>query len=157
MKCVLLLVCVALLVGCATVPTAVSTPSGRPEVFIPGATPEQVKPVIINRGLSKGWQLIQDTSYQVSFTHPVKNFAAIALYGSQFNGTPSARTHFTITAVEGGTQIFYNGEMVTNPGSAFEKTYPFEDCDKNVFPEMQKALEEIKATVLAGNPTRASH
>lgn len=144
------IICAFLLAGCATTPTAAPTPSGAPEVFIPNSSPDQVKQVIIEREVSRGWQLVDDSTYQLILTKPANNLASIVSFGSQFNGIPNVRARFTVTSSSNGTKVFLSGEMVTNPGSGFEKSYPLEDADKNAFVELQSALEKIKAGISSG-------
>jgi hypothetical protein len=46
-----------LLFGCAAQGPALKTASGRPEVFIAGVSPAQVRALIIDRSMSNGWTL----------------------------------------------------------------------------------------------------
>jgi hypothetical protein len=59
----------------------------------------------------------------------------------------NVRARFTLTSVSNGTRVFLSGEMVSNPGSGFEKAYPLEDADRNAFVELQSALQNIKAGI----------
>lgn len=133
------------LAGCmaSMPPGRLTTPSGRPEVEIPGVTKKQVIDVIIAREMEKGWDLKSQTDALLIFSKKVNNFGAMLMYGSQYDSTPEGRIKFTLLDTASGVRVFLKTEMITNPGSSFERVTEAvsqEDLDKE-----QSVLEEIKA------------
>ena len=134
------------LVGCATMPDVMlNTPSGRPEVSIQNATKKQVMDAIINRELSKSWDLKSQSDSLLVFSHKVTGFAAALAYGSQYDSTPEQRGTFTLVDSGNVIRVLLKVEMVTNPGSAYERTSDV-TLGKNAAP-LQTTLEEIKASL----------
>jgi hypothetical protein len=108
------------LTACGT-PVVHNTPSGRPEVTIQGATPDQAGAEITNAMLDTGFTPNDNTSkFSLSFDKPVTNLLAAALLGSQYDSTPNSRIIYTITPSGSGTRIVATLAIITNPHSAFE-------------------------------------
>ena len=113
----------ALLVGCAApARQPLSTPSGRPEVTIQGASKKQVADAIVAGALEHGTQVKSVSDYGVVLARRADgNLAAALLYGSRYDSTPELRLHLNMVDVTSGVRVFGRAEMVTNPGSAFER------------------------------------
>lgn len=130
--------------GCMTAPMRLNTPSGKPEVFILNATKKKVSDAIVNRELSKGWDLKSQSDSLLVFATKNTGFGAQLLFGSRYDTVPENRITFTMVEINEGVRLLIKTEVVTNPGSAFEQT-----TDLTLNPDMasreQTALEEIKA------------
>lgn len=140
------LICVALagaLPGCAAPPVqSLGTASGRPEIVI-HATKKQVVDVIVARALSRGSQVRSVSDYAVVLARRADgNFAASLLYGSRYDSTPEARIHLNLVDVPEGVRVFARGEMVTNPGTGFERV---SDMTAAAAGQLQSSLREIAA------------
>lgn len=126
-----------------TAPARLDTQSGRPEVDIPGVSKKQAVDAIITREMEKGWDLKTQTDSMLVFGKRINNLGAALLFGSQYDRTPEGRLRFTLVETESGVKIYVKIEMITNPGSAYERVTEgtsAEDLEKG-----QYALEEIKA------------
>lgn len=62
------------------------------------------------------------------------------LFGSRYDGIPEARTTVTAVADGSGTRAYASGEIVTNPGSGFERTSELTGAAGS---ELQKNLEDL--------------
>lgn len=122
MKRIIFLVAFFLLSGCAGNPEKLSTPSGNPETTFQGVNKKTVIDAIVAKKLEKGMAIKSVTDYSVVATKRVDgNFAASFLYGSKYDGIPEARVTYNIVEAGGAVRVFSRAEMVTNPGSAFER------------------------------------
>jgi hypothetical protein len=141
MKLSLLPLVVLFVAACQTGPP-VKTPSGRPEVVVPNATPKEVRAYIIDRGLGKGWTLERDTEDAVTLTRRSDSVTAQLLLGSTYDPNVIDRARFTIIPQGSGTKVYLTEELVTNHGSAFERVTPL-GGNKN-YTGLQTVLESIK-------------
>jgi hypothetical protein len=136
------LVACALLGGCAA-PVPLSTPSGNPEVSLPGVTKKQALDQIVARAVSRGMQVRSINDYSLTLGKRVgENFAAVLLYGSRYDSEPELRMTFTTIEGPGGVLIYARAEMVTNPGSAFERR---NDVTGGARHDLQAILESLRA------------
>ncbi len=133
------------LTGCAAAPP-LNTPSGRPEVFIAGARPQQVIDTVIARAAAKGSKIKAVTAYSVTIARTQDNMLSALAYGSRYDRFPESRSTVTVVGTPTGTIAYAAVEMVTNPGSAFEKTNDITDVAGGA---LQASLEEVAATVRA--------
>lgn len=132
----LLFLLVVTLSGCVTKPVEV------PSVTIPGASPETVRAALIERGVAKGWKIDKESQSEVVFGKPATSFAMMLAYGSNYDREPRVRRHFTLTASDGGTRLFLVSEIVTNPGSGFERIT--EDNNSKDVAANRQVLEELR-------------
>lgn len=131
--------------GCATI-KPLPTPSGRPEVTIPNVTKKQVIDTLTNRMINKGYQLSSVNDYVVVFNKKVDSFMAGVIYGSRYDSTPAARVSYNLVETDAGIRVIVTLEVVTNPGSAFERV-----TDLSQGPDAkdaQRSLEEVKASLI---------
>jgi len=107
-------------VGCQTVP-----PTPPPTASITGKSLEDVKGVVINVYAADGWRLDKDTNYQLVFLKQVDptSFAAMML-SSRYDSTVYYRERITMSKVGDSITLRPQQEIVTNYGSAFERTTP---------------------------------
>lgn len=121
MRLMALILCMVSVSGCVTTPP-LSTPSGRPEVLIPNASVSDVKAKIIADLMSAGATLAQDTPYMLTFVKESNDVMASALLGSRYDSRVMMRTRFTLAQERGGVHVYASEELVSNYGSAFERT-----------------------------------
>lgn len=102
----------AILANCQTdAPTA----SGSPEITVPGARPEQIKPLLLNSALNMGMKLRNDTPYQLTFERPWGGAVQSAVVGALLSTNAAGATErlsFSITETGGGTRIVLDRYMV---------------------------------------------
>ena len=140
------LIC-TLLAGCAIAPVRLNTLSGRPEVTISGVTKKKIVDAVVNRELSKGWDLKSQTDSLLVFTKKDTSFGAKLLFGSKYDTVPENRLTFTMVEVEAGVRVLVKGEIITNPGSAFERVEDMTAANAKHAETFQATLEEIKTEV----------
>lgn len=136
---------IAVLVGCATPAQRLATPSGNPEIVIPNTTRKAVIDKIIAAKLEKGMQVKSVNDYGVVVGKKVDgSFMASFLYGSRYDSTPEVRITYNVVETAGGVRVFSRTEMITNPGSAYERT---SDVTQSLSSQMQSELEQFKAAL----------
>jgi len=114
------LVSLALALSC-TACTAVPPPataSGKPEVTIADASPDKVKPALVNQMVNAGFRITKDTSYELSFDKPTQNLAAAVLLGSKYDAQPNERVSYTFAPSGTSTRVIADIAMITKPGFA---------------------------------------
>lgn len=139
MKALLIALVSAFLVACAAPPQPLATPTGRPEKTFTGLTKKQVTDAIVASALSRGSQVKSVSEYSVVLARRAENTAAQILFGSRYDSVPEARVTLNLVDVPGGVQVYGRGEMVTNPGSGYEKVTPLPGGDA----EIQKSLDDL--------------
>lgn len=130
--------------GCST-GTPLTTPSGKPEVFIAGASSQKVRSAIIDRGMSLGWTLERESASSIVFLRTTSNPLAKVLLASNYDTRVLDRIRYTMASLDGGIKVYCSIELVGNHGSAFERVTPINH--NNYKQAMQKGLEAIKAEV----------
>lgn len=143
MKWLLALFLVFALSGCATPPPPLGTPTGRPEVTVQGVTKKQVIDTIVSRSVIRGNQIKSVNEYGVVLGRRVDGVGAAMLYGSRYDSKPEARVHINvIDDAPGAVRVFARAEMITNPGSAYERVNDVTDGFGN---ELMTSLRDIAA------------
>lgn len=137
----ILLVVVALLSGCAT-PVTHNTPSGRPEVTINGVPPNKVSARLTNEMLNWGYNIRKQSDNLIAFDRPTDNLMASALLGSRYDSTPNARITFMLAELGNSTRVVADLQIVTNPGSAFERLTNMNQSQDSR--KIQEMLQRIK-------------
>lgn len=136
-------IAIGFLTGCAATPP-LGTPSGRPEVFISGVKPHQVIEKVVERAAIKGNKIKAVTAYNVTMARSEKSVGYALAFGSAFSTFPESRVTVTVVGSPKGTTAYASLEMVTNPGSAFEKS---EDMTEPAGATLQALLQEISASL----------
>ena len=137
------LLALCLVASCAHPPQKLSTPSGRPEVFIQNATGKQAIDAIVAAKLQKGIEIKSVTDYSVIAQAKIQgSLGASLLFGSRYDSNPDARITYNVVNVSGGIRVFSRVEMLTNPGSAFERS---SDITDQMGTQLQSELEEFRA------------
>jgi hypothetical protein len=134
----------ALLMGCAAPRQPLNTASGHPEILIANVSKKQVIDRIVASKLEKGVKIKSITDYAVIVAGKVDSFWARFAYGSRYDPTPEARITYTVVETGTGVKVFSRAEMVTNPGSGFERV---SDATAQVASELQAELETLPAAL----------
>lgn len=111
--------CVMILAGGCT--TAVSTSQGRPEARISGQSGEIAARWLLNLKTTQGWTLVNDSARRLVFEQAANDLGSALLYGSRYDSTPVKRAIYTIIESEMDTRVLLEVQIITNPGSAFER------------------------------------
>ncbi|OGR80792.1 MAG: hypothetical protein A3I11_07950 [Elusimicrobia bacterium RIFCSPLOWO2_02_FULL_39_32] len=106
--------------GCATT-RVLNTPSGKPEVIIENKTKKEVADALVSEMVSRGFTIKSVSDYTLVFSKPLDNIAASLLFGSQYDATPEHRPSFMIFESGAGVRVVLTNQIVTNPGSAYER------------------------------------
>lgn len=130
------------LTACQTVKPP-ATASGRPEVTIPGASAAQVKPLLLSKTIDKGYRIIKDDAYSLTFEKPTDNMAAAILLSTNAGGPPTQRVTFTIAELGGATRVVADMAFVSNAGMAFERRTDV--SSGAAAPQVQAFLDEVAA------------
>lgn len=146
-RCLLLPLLVSTAVMTAAKQPAIQTPSGRPEVFVPGVSSKDVSNRLVQRLLPQGFHVVRMDDYQAVFGRRDERVLVQMLAGSAMNQYPEDRFLFTFAPEAGGTRVFVREEIVSNPGSAFENPTPL-DSKKNYL-ALQQLLEQMREGLLA--------
>lgn len=114
------------LAGCAA-PPPLHTESGKPEVTIPNTSRRQVIDAIVDMAHQGNARVKSVSDYSVVLGRKMDgsasgDFLAGALFGSNYDRTPEARATFNVLEISNGTKVFASADIVTNPGSGFERT-----------------------------------
>ena len=109
-----------LLSGCATV-QPLGTPTGKPEVTIPNVTKKEVVDALTNQMLSWGYHVKAVTDYNAVYGKRTESMAAAIFLGSRYDAIPEARISYATVETDIGVRVVATLEMITNPGSAFER------------------------------------
>jgi len=129
--------------GCAGPRTGTVPYAGPPEAVVLGATKKQVIDLLVRKKLEKRMQVRDVTEYGFTTVAKIEgDFLASLAYGSRYDSTPAARVQYNLVDVPGGVKIFVRAEIVTNPGSGFERTT---DVTTSAGAEIRRELEEVQA------------
>jgi len=112
-------------------------------IFIPNITKEKVKQVIVAKTMQNNWAVKNDNNYSLDIYKIKDDATSMFLYGSDFNMRPEDRVHFNILERNNGVQITFNANVVTNPGSGYEKP--------TNAPLLESSMEKILKDLFLGN------
>lgn len=130
--------------GCATAKLA--TPSGRPEVVVPGTPIERVKDALIAGMVDSGYSIRETSDYKLVFARE-GNLAMNLFFGSRYDPTTEWQVAYDVFETSEGVRVLASMYAVTNPGSAFEKRSDLTD-HKDAH-EYQSALERMRDKLIA--------
>ena len=135
--------------SCAGVPPP-TTASGKPEATISNASPEKVKPALVDQMINAGFRITKDTPYELSFDKPVQNLAVAVLMGSKYDAQPNERVSYTFANLGGSTRVIGDVAIITNPGSAFERRMEVNGgVDSH---DLQVLLDKVSADIDPNSP-----
>ena len=139
----LLALLVILLSACAAPAPRLQTTSGNPEIVIPDVSKKQVINQIVSSKLEKGMQIKNVSDYGVTVSKRIDNsLMASLLYGSSYDSNPELRITYNVVEQGAAVKVFSRAEIITNPGSSFEKS---SDVTRNFASQMQSELEQLKS------------
>jgi hypothetical protein len=114
-------------------------------VTIPGATAEDVQGAVVGECARRGWQIERADRYVVQAIAPNSNVMSNALLGSQLDPQTWFRISFTVAPVQGGTTLYVSESLISNRGTAFERTQPLNS--QQAFDGELQMLQNIAAQV----------
>lgn len=106
--------------SCVSVPP-IETPSGRPECTIQGANASEVQSFFMDRYISDGWMLKDQTPSQLVLWKENASTWQNVFLGSQYDPTTTYEIRLVFASRPNGTGILGQIALVTNEGSAFEQ------------------------------------
>lgn len=115
-----LVLCLALLAGCAT--QTLNTPTGRPEVTIPNADLEEIKNLLTQNAIDWGYHVREVTDYRAVYEKRGEGTGEAILFGSTYDPFPLYRLQYDLLPQGEAVRIVGNLAVVTNPGSGYERT-----------------------------------
>lgn len=113
-----------------------------------------IKQYIISEFLPLGWNIEKDKTNSLQFTKTLTDITASLFFGSSFSNYPEGRVSFNFFKKAEGVGVIPQLELITNPGSAFEKTSlvnPEKDMTK-----MKDFLRKVKTVFDGGVGTGVS-
>lgn len=144
MKVRALMLCSILLSGCATqVPDRLTTASGKPEVTINDVTKADVIASVVEHAMSGDGIVKSVNDHEVVIVKKIEgNFLASFLYGSRYDSNPEVRLHLNFVQSGKAVKLYARAGIVTNPGSAFERTTDITAAQGS---NLQERLENVRA------------
>jgi S1-C subfamily serine protease len=132
---VLGLCAIAACAGCAAAPSgktvrtaasgtpAATTAAARPEVTIANQSKKDVTDALVGEVVSRGFTVVAVTEYTAVFSKPIEAAApSLSLKrGARSGGAAEQRLSFTIAKTGEGVRIVLVNQIVSNPGTAYER------------------------------------
>ena len=127
--------------GACSAPAHLDTPSAHPEVTISRVTPDKVKAVLVSKMTDKGYQVTQDTQFNLAFD---KSTGKVFF---QEGGTAdrNQRVKYSIAQVGDDVRVVADISMITNPGTGHEERTDMNDAAKGASAnETQSFLDDLR-------------
>jgi hypothetical protein len=143
------------LAGCQT--EGAGTASGSPEITIPGARPDQVKPRIVGAMMNSGARLKSDSDYLMVFERKWGNAVASATVGILLNSDGSdtmEQLHFSIADTGSGTRVVLDRYM-TKVGAFGRESKSTTPANNAIGLDSLQGTLDAMAPTLAGGPPMA--
>lgn len=115
-----LLALMPVLIACAA-SQPLQTASGRPETTI-AADKATVKTELLNRAVNNRWQITKETDSMVVVQKANPDFMTNFMLGSAWDPQTELRIAYTLISAGTSTRVVADASIITNDGSAFEKT-----------------------------------
>lgn len=128
------------------------TPSGRPEVVIPGVSKRAVMDALVAVTANDGWWFRSASEYQVVVSQPTTGIGAVllgVLIGSASDQNPEWRAFFSVVETGAGVRVIGYVLFVRSPGSAFEHS---DDVTENTGQQLQAMLDQLRISLVAQPP-----
>ncbi len=130
--------------GCATTATAPQTASGKPELTIQAPAPA-IKSALVNEMVNRGYRIVRDSEYELTFENVITNVAFVVLLGTPGGGAPTERITYQIATLGPSTRVIADIAIISNSGTAFEKRI---DTSKGAdAPNVQALLSKVASDV----------
>jgi len=133
-----------LLLASCTAPVQHVTPSGKVEATISRASAKQIGAAITNQMVNRRYRLSKSDPNSIRFERPMENTFAAAFFGSRYDSTPNVRIIYTLIEIGDQTRVVADFQIVTNPGSAFERITAANENASTM--EFQGMLIQIKSS-----------
>lgn len=115
---------------------------GTPEITIYNVSRKQVIDQIMRAKLERGMKIRSVSDHGVIASKVMdSNLGASILFGSRYDINPEARIIYNVIEIENAVKIFMRFEMVTNPGSSFER---ISDLTEGKRKDILKELNDYK-------------
>lgn len=145
---IILLMLGLFLSGCATV-GHLATPTGRPEVFIEGATLKNATDACVSLMVANGWQIEKTSDYMVQAVHTSDNTMVDFMWGSDYDFHQTwYRIIYTFAPESNGVRFFAIQQVVANRGTGFERVMELKN--QKAYEGSQSWLERLKVNMLQG-------
>lgn len=135
-----------MLLGCATykpLPTA----SGAPEVTVEGKSKADVKNILMNKMIDRGFKLHKESESSLTFSRQSSSIGASILASAQMGQATDQRINLNLMEAGKGTRVVASLELVGYPGTSHEQS---QDWTRTRYGnEFQGTLEDI---LLNDNP-----
>lgn len=142
---------VSLFVSACVAQQPLGTASGKPEVILPHLNRQQARDHLVNDMIGNGYELKRSDEYALVFGKRTNSAAAAMLFGSRYDSTPEERVIVNTLDTQGGVRLIFTLQIVTNPGSAFERVT--DNSRGKAARDLQQILDAGMATVRARTTT----
>ena len=111
------------IVGCEnTTIKEFNTLSGKPEAVIRNVEQNKIVNLLNNEMIKQGYIIKETTKHKLVYEKDVESLATSVVYGSEYDSTPRYRIILNLVKYETKIRVIGTIKIVTNPGSAYEKT-----------------------------------
>jgi hypothetical protein len=132
------------LASCAS--NGLGTPSGRPEVVVPGTPVEQVKDALIAGMMDSGYSIREVSDHKLVFGRE-GHFDKNLFFGSTYDPTTELQVSYDVFETYEGVRVMAAMHAVTNPGRDFERRSDLSNSKEAR--EFQSWLEERRDELVA--------
>jgi len=146
-KLTIFLSILAFVMSCAS-QTSFDTPSGKPEVFIPNISKDQVITKLAEAGIESGAEIHSLTEYQLILSAE-GSVAQNLFFGSTFNPNTRDVIQFGFIERDQGVRVIGSRFIVSNPGSGFERR--LDATTGNLGKQVQMLLDGLRDSFARGN------
>ena len=109
-KILLIITLMSVLVACATTPTPLSTPTGKPELIFDNIDKKQVMNLIMKEALETGWRLKSSSDFNLTFSKAAPDAAFILL------GATEIHAKFDFVELDKRVKVFVSGFYISKSG-----------------------------------------
>jgi len=125
-----------------------NTLSGKPEVIIEGVDKRTVVNKLNDEMINRGYNINETSEYKLVYGKDTESILTSMFFGSEYDAIPETRITINIVEYEDIKQLrlIATLEVVTNPGSAFERTTDFTNSEegRKYFKTLREIKEEIE-------------
>ena len=159
LPCIFTMMLLAFLASCAAIPT-------KPEVFLPSVPKKEVMNAIVAAMVQDGYDLKGASDYHLVFGKRVTDYGSRMLFGSRWDSTPELRVQYTLaermdtgldrrlttirTGQTSGVHVTANVQLVTNPGTGFERVTDWNGSQEAR--ELEQLFQRTRLDLLSSIP-----